>query len=165
VVVPSALLSHESTEHYTPQYILDAVITCMGAIDPDSGQHQLRDPQMCRQRDIIPLRFMDSCSLGSGGASSIHRSAPVSSDGFQSYTRSGHRQGFLDRYGPWFTLVVSVTMILVIMIFIFFRCNEIFAMGPAYDCAVGKGWYGVMGIFAITATVSLLMLCRGKRGE
>ena len=34
MVVPPALLSHESTEHYTPQYILDAVIVCMGAIDP-----------------------------------------------------------------------------------------------------------------------------------
>jgi len=50
------------------------------------------------------------------------------------------RQGeLLDRYGPWFTLVVSVAMILAIMFFIFFRCREIFAMGPAYDCAVGKG--------------------------
>jgi len=37
------------------------------------------------------------------------------------------------------------------------RCNEIFAMR--------KGWYGVMGVFAITAMVSLLWLCRGKRGE
>ena len=35
MVVPPALLSHESTEHYTPQYILDAVIACMGAIDLD----------------------------------------------------------------------------------------------------------------------------------
>jgi len=35
MTVPSSLLSHESTEHYTPQYILDAVIACMGAIDPD----------------------------------------------------------------------------------------------------------------------------------
>jgi len=69
------------------------------------------------------------------------------------------------RYGPLCTLVVSVAMILGTMFFIFFRCRAIFAMGPAYDCAVGKGWYGVMGIFAITATVSLLMLCRGKRGE
>jgi hypothetical protein len=33
VTVPPALLSHESTEHYTPQYILDAAIACMGAID------------------------------------------------------------------------------------------------------------------------------------
>jgi len=71
----------------------------------------------------------------------------------------------LERYGPWFTLILSVGMILEIMFFIFFRCNEIFAMGLTYDCAVGKGWYGVMGIFAITATVSLLMLFRGKRGD
>jgi len=35
VTVPPALLSHESTEHYPPQYILDAVIACRGAIDPD----------------------------------------------------------------------------------------------------------------------------------
>ena len=33
--VPPALLSHQSTEHYTPRYILDAVIACMGAIDLD----------------------------------------------------------------------------------------------------------------------------------
>jgi hypothetical protein len=33
-VIP-ALLSHESMEHYTPQYILEAVIACMGAIDLD----------------------------------------------------------------------------------------------------------------------------------
>jgi len=35
MTVPPALLSHESTAHYTPQYILDAVIACMGAIDLD----------------------------------------------------------------------------------------------------------------------------------
>lgn len=35
MTVPQALLSHASTEHYTPQYILDAVIACMGAIDID----------------------------------------------------------------------------------------------------------------------------------
>jgi hypothetical protein len=35
MTVPPALRSHESTEHYTPQYILNAVITCVGAIDPD----------------------------------------------------------------------------------------------------------------------------------
>ncbi len=35
MVVPPALLSHESTEHYTLQYILDAVIACMGEIDLD----------------------------------------------------------------------------------------------------------------------------------
>jgi len=32
--VSSAPLSHDSTEYYTPQYILDAVIASMGAIDP-----------------------------------------------------------------------------------------------------------------------------------
>jgi len=41
MTVPPALLSHESTEHYTPQYILDAVIVCMSAIDldPPSNSH------------------------------------------------------------------------------------------------------------------------------
>ena len=29
-------------------------------------------------------------------------------------------------------------MILVIVFSIFFRCRAIFAIGPAYDCAVGK---------------------------
>jgi hypothetical protein len=32
--VPPALFTHESTEYYTPQYILDVVIACMGATDP-----------------------------------------------------------------------------------------------------------------------------------
>ena len=35
MTVPPALLSHESTEHYTPQYLLDAAIASMGAIDLD----------------------------------------------------------------------------------------------------------------------------------
>jgi len=35
VTVPPALLSHESTEHYTPKYILDAGIACIGAINLD----------------------------------------------------------------------------------------------------------------------------------
>lgn len=35
VTVPLDLLSHESTEHYTPQYLFNAVIACMGAIDLD----------------------------------------------------------------------------------------------------------------------------------
>jgi Na+/glutamate symporter len=78
---------------------------------------------------------------------------------------SGDLQGFLNTYGYRVCLILPVAMILVIMFFIFFRCKEIFAMGPAYDCAVGKGWYWVMGIFAITATVSLFMLCGGRRGE
>ncbi|MDO9036569.1 MAG: hypothetical protein Q7U51_15395 [Methanoregula sp.] len=43
MAVPPALLSHESTEHYTPQYILDAVIACMGAIvlDPCSNSREI----------------------------------------------------------------------------------------------------------------------------
>ena len=43
MTVPPALLSHESTEHYTPQYILDAVIACLGEIDldPASNNHEI----------------------------------------------------------------------------------------------------------------------------
>ena len=46
MVVPSALLSHESTEHYTPQYILDAVIVCMGAIDLDPCSNSREIPNV-----------------------------------------------------------------------------------------------------------------------
>ena len=38
---------------------------------------------------------------------------------------SGRQGELLDRYGPWAILAVSVAMILEIMFFIFFRCNEI----------------------------------------
>src|SRR5512137_2821532 len=43
MTVPHALLSHESTEHYSPPYILDAVIACMDAIDldPCSNSHEI----------------------------------------------------------------------------------------------------------------------------
>lgn len=43
MTVPPALVSHESTEHYTPQYIIDAVIACMGAInlDPCSNSREI----------------------------------------------------------------------------------------------------------------------------
>jgi len=46
VAVPPALLSHESTEHYTPQYILDAVIACMGAIDLDPCSNSREIPNV-----------------------------------------------------------------------------------------------------------------------
>ena len=46
MTVPSALLSHESTEHYTPQYVLDAVITCMGAIDLDPCSNSREIPNV-----------------------------------------------------------------------------------------------------------------------
>jgi hypothetical protein len=46
VVVPSALLSHESTEHYTPQYVLDAVIACMGVIDLDPCSNSRETPNV-----------------------------------------------------------------------------------------------------------------------
>ena len=46
MVVPPALLSHESTEHYTPQYILDAVIACMGAIDLDPCSNSREIPNV-----------------------------------------------------------------------------------------------------------------------
>ena len=41
MTVPSALLSHASTEHYTPQYVLDAVTVCMGAIDLDPCSNRI----------------------------------------------------------------------------------------------------------------------------
>ena len=46
MTVPPALLSHESTEHYTPQYILDAVIECMGAIDLDPCSNSKEFPNV-----------------------------------------------------------------------------------------------------------------------
>ena len=46
MTVPPALLSHESTEHYTPQYILDAVITCLGAIDLDPASNSREIPNV-----------------------------------------------------------------------------------------------------------------------
>ena len=46
MTVPPALLSHESTEHYTPQYILDAVIACMGAIDLDPASNSREIPNV-----------------------------------------------------------------------------------------------------------------------
>jgi len=46
LTVPPALLSHESTEHYTPQYILDAVIACMGAIDLDPCSNSREIPNV-----------------------------------------------------------------------------------------------------------------------
>ena len=45
MTVPAALLSHASTEHYTPQYILDAVIACMEAIDLDPCSNSTGDPE------------------------------------------------------------------------------------------------------------------------
>jgi len=53
VVVPSALLSHESTEHYTPQYILDAVIACMGAIDLDPASNSREIPNVPAAKHYI----------------------------------------------------------------------------------------------------------------
>ena len=80
MTVPPALLSHESTEHYTPQYILDAVIACMGAIDLDPAATAGRS-RTYRQRGIIQLRTTGLCSRGRGGSFSIPHSGPVSSGG------------------------------------------------------------------------------------
>jgi len=44
MTVPPAS-SYESTEHYTPQYILDAVIACMDAIDLDPASYSPGDPE------------------------------------------------------------------------------------------------------------------------
>jgi len=46
MTVPLALLSHESTEHYTPQYILEPVIACMGAIDIDPCSNSREIPNV-----------------------------------------------------------------------------------------------------------------------
>jgi len=53
MTVPPALLSHESTEHYTPQYILDAVIVCMGAIDLDPCSNSREIPNVPAARQIF----------------------------------------------------------------------------------------------------------------
>ncbi|MDO8872293.1 MAG: hypothetical protein Q7V05_06135 [Methanoregula sp.] len=55
MTVPPALLSHESTEHYTPQYILDAVISCMGAIDLDPCSNSQEIPNVPAARSDISL--------------------------------------------------------------------------------------------------------------
>jgi hypothetical protein len=46
MTVPAALLSHVSTEHYTPQYILDAVVACMDAIDLDPCSNSREIPNV-----------------------------------------------------------------------------------------------------------------------
>lgn len=46
MTVPAALLSHASIEHYTPQYILDAVIACMDAIDLDPCSNSREIPNV-----------------------------------------------------------------------------------------------------------------------
>lgn len=53
MTVPPALLSHESTEHYTPQYILDAVIACMGAIDLDPCSNSQEIPNVPAAKHYI----------------------------------------------------------------------------------------------------------------
>ena len=90
MTVPPALLSHESTEHYTLQSILDAVIACMGAIDldPASNSHEIPNVPAARHytaqdnglvQPWVGRVFLDP-PFG-----------PVSSGGSRSYTRSGPR--------------------------------------------------------------------------
>ena len=69
MTVPSALLSHESTEHYTPQYILDAVIACMGAIDldPASNSHEIPNVPAARHYTVSGQRTR--AALGGAGVS------------------------------------------------------------------------------------------------
>ena len=65
MTVPPALLSHETTDHYTPQYILDEVIACMGAIDLDPSQQQPRDPERAGS-DALHSSGQRSCSAVGG---------------------------------------------------------------------------------------------------
>jgi hypothetical protein len=46
MIVPPALISHASTEHYTPQYILDTVIACLGTIDLDPCNNSTEIPNV-----------------------------------------------------------------------------------------------------------------------
>ena len=69
MTVPPALLSHDSTEHYTHQYILDAVIACMGAIDLDPRPATATRSRTCRQRGTTQLWITDSYSRGRAGDS------------------------------------------------------------------------------------------------
>ncbi|MFA4859709.1 hypothetical protein [Methanoregula sp.] len=50
MTVPPVLLSHESTEHCTPQYSPDAVIACMGTInlEPVSNSREIPDVPAAR---------------------------------------------------------------------------------------------------------------------
>jgi ParB family chromosome partitioning protein len=50
MAVPSALLLHRTTEHYTPQYILDSVIACMGAINLDPCSNSREIPNVTATR-------------------------------------------------------------------------------------------------------------------
>jgi len=50
VTVPPVLLSHGSTEHYTPQYNHDAMITCVGAFDPDACSNSREIPNVLAAR-------------------------------------------------------------------------------------------------------------------
>jgi hypothetical protein len=93
MTVPPALLSHESTEHYTSQYILDAVIAYMGAIDldPCSNSKEIPNIPAARHYTIQDNGLVQPWE--GGGSSSTRHSGPVLSDGSRSYTKSGWRAG------------------------------------------------------------------------
>ena len=69
MTVPPALLSHESTEHYTPQYILDAVIACMGAIDLDPASNSQGDPERAGSEALHSSGQRARAALGGAGVS------------------------------------------------------------------------------------------------
>ncbi|MDO8872215.1 MAG: hypothetical protein Q7V05_05740 [Methanoregula sp.] len=85
MTVPPALLSHESTKHYTPQYILDAVIACMGAIDLDPCSNSREFPNVPAARHYT-AQDNGLVQLWGGRSSSTHHSDTGSSGGFRSYT-------------------------------------------------------------------------------
>ena len=71
MVVPPALLSHESTEHYIPQYILEAVIVYMGEIDLDPCSNSREIPKVpAASSDISLTIFHARSNLTSNTANS-----------------------------------------------------------------------------------------------
>ena len=87
MTVPPVLLSHESMEHYTPQYILDAVIACLGAIDLDPASTAGEIPNVPGARHYTAQD--NGLVQPWGGFFSIRCLVMISSDGSRSYTRSG----------------------------------------------------------------------------
>jgi hypothetical protein len=63
MVVPPALLSHDSTDHYTPQYILNTIIACVGAIDPGPCSNSKEIPNMPAARPLYHPGRREHCGV------------------------------------------------------------------------------------------------------